>query len=342
MSTPPRRSFPQQPLCPEGVDFLATTFPERAFPPLEAAAESYGRACRRGYAVMARSRVAITGLARNLAAVLPLTIRRIETLAGCFADCRVVVFENDSTDGTRDVLRRWAAADRRITLSCEDCRDPVNPATRCLERADRMARYRRRCQELVLDSCGGFAFTIVVDLDMLGGWSIDGLASTFGHDGWDFVGSNGLVLRRRGLAINHLQQYDTWALRFDPGLTPLSTVVAAAYVYGRGEPLVPVTSCFGGLGVYTMAAYAAGRYETGEIEHATFHRSLRAAGRDRLFLNPSQIVVHGRRHRKGDRLVEALLQRWEGGCGRRRSRLLVPRAAVPSAAGESPARRAAA
>jgi hypothetical protein len=303
--SPPRWS----PLL-DAADFGGPLFPEEAFPPNGEFAEAYLAACRRGYAAMAEARVAITGLARDVGRILPLTIRRVENLSRCFADARVVVFENDSRDDTRLLLRRWAGDNPRVDATSERLADPVNPTTRCLDRAGRMAFYRRRCQERVLDLCSGFDAVIIVDFDVQGGFSIDGIASSFGWPGWDFVGSNGLICRRHGLTMNALRQYDTWAMRFDADLTPLSTAAAAGLVYERGTPLVPVTSCFGGLGIYTMAAYAHGRYGGADLEHATFHRSLIAAGHDRLFLNPSQLVIYGRRHRFGDGVVAALSAAW--------------------------------
>lgn len=301
--TPHRTSPPL-----DAADFTAAVFPEHAFPPAPAHAEAYYEACRRGYAAMADSRVAITGLARNIGRVLPLTIQRIENLGRCFGDYRVIVYENDSTDDTRLELARWSRGNRRIHLVTEVLADPVNPTTRCLARAARMARYRKRCQEEVLEQCRPFDAAIVIDFDIQGGFSIDGIASTFGHTGWDFVGANGLICRRDGFTMNALRQYDTWALRFDPDLTPLSTREAAGYVYDRGAPLVPVTCCFGGLGIYAMEAYAAGIYSEDDLEHATFHRSMIAAGHSRLFLNPSQLVIYGRRHRLGDAFVATLLR----------------------------------
>lgn len=292
----------------DAADFTGPVFPEHAFPPAPAHAEAYYAACRRGYASMADSRVAITGLARNIGRVLPVTIQRIENLGRCFADYRVVVYENDSTDDTRLELARWSRGNRRVHLVTEVLADPVNPTTRCLARAARMARYRRRCQEEVLEQCGSFDAAIVIDFDIQGGFSIDGIASTFGHTDWDFVGANGLICRRDGLRMNALRQYDTWALRFDTDLTPLSTREAAMYVYDRGAPLVPVTCCFGGLGIYAMEAYAAGGYSEDDLEHATFHRSMIAAGHARLYLNPSQLVIYGRRHRFGDAFVAGLLR----------------------------------
>lgn len=335
------QSLPIPPL--DAADFTVAVFPEHAFPPVPEWAEDYYAACRRGYAIMAASRVAIAGLARNVGHVLPLTIKRVENLARCFADYRVVVFENDSEDDTKLLLARWARGNRRILVTSEDLADPVNPTTRCLDRAARMAYYRSRCQETVLDHCPRYDAVMLLDFDVQGGFSIDGVASSFGHPGWDFIGSNGLICRRDGLRMNALRQYDTWALRFDAALTPLSTATAGGIVYDRGAPLVPVTSCFGGLGIYAMDAYAAGRYGTDDLEHATFHRTMIAAGYPRLFLNPSQLVIYGRRHRFGDGFVAGLLQGWARLGGRRRGDELFARprrlAAGPAPA---PARRRAA
>jgi len=291
-------------------DFSSLEFPEDAFPPARAVENDYVRTCARGARRMAQLRVAVTGLARNLGHVLPATIRRVERLCGMFADARVVVYENDSTDDTKRLLEAWARTDRRVHVVLDDCHDPKNPPTRCLARAERMARYRHRCQDLVLERCAGFDAVVILDLDVAGGFSLDGVANSFGHDHWDFIGSNGLIFRREGLAINRPRQYDMWALRFDADLSPLATKGGCHYAYARGEPLVPVTSCFGGMGIYRMDAYRAGRYGASDTEHAVFHRELIRRGFGRLFLNPSQILVYGRRHRFGDRLVAAALRGW--------------------------------
>jgi len=297
-------------------DFFGTEFPEDAFPPRPELATAYRQTCQRGYAAMAGMRVAITGLARNIGDLLPLTIARIERLAARFANYRVILYENDSTDTTKPLLLRWANANPRVIVTMENCADPTNPTTRCLARAERMARYRERCQALVLEHCGDFDATIVLDLDVAGGWSEDGVANSFGQRDWDFIGTNGLIYRREGLSINALRQYDMWALRLDERLTPIPTSQAQRHVYHRGEPLVPVTSCFGGMGIYRMEAFRQGRYGAADCEHAVFHRHLIEAGCPRLFLNPSQILVYGRRHRFGDKAAASLLRSWNTCTGR--------------------------
>lgn len=315
----------------------AADFPESLFPPAAGRMADYLAACRRGSAAMAMSSVVIAGLARNIGRILPATIERTRRLCSLFADARVIVFENDSRDDTKRQLSRWASGDERVVAVSEDASDPQSHGVRCLERARRMARYRTRCQQLVLELCPRFEFVIVVDFDAEGGWSTDGIANTFGHTEWDFVGANGLIYRRSGLNVNALRHYDTWALRFDAGCTPLRAVEAARFEYRRGDPLVPVTSCFGGLGIYTMQAFAAGRYDASDMEHVGFHSSMAAAGFSRMFLNPSQIVVHGRRHRTLDGCVRILLHAARAGGG---VPWMYPAAATPSRASGALARRA--
>jgi hypothetical protein len=298
------------------ASFLGEGFPEQFFPPVATDRPAYEATCRRGYATMAGKRVVVTGLARNLGSILPTTIRRLERLCRLFADYRVVVYENDSTDNTKLLLRKWALDDRRVRAVSEDRNDPVNPGTRCLKRVERMALYRQRCQETILDDHRQFDAVIVVDLDILGGWSEDGIANSFGQRHWDFIGANGLIYRRDGHRINTLRQYDTWAFRVGDDCKPFSTAVAGGFLFRCGEPLVPVASCFGGLGIYQMPAYEAGEYSGDDVEHVGFHRSMSRRGLSRIFLNPSQIVMYGRRHRTGDALTGSMLAAWSWCTGR--------------------------
>ena len=57
-------------------------------------------------------------------------------------------------------------------------------------------------------------------------------------------------------------------------------------------PMLPVESCFGGLGVYRMACLLACSYGDGDSEHVVLHDHMRRSGLGRLYLNPSQIVLH--------------------------------------------------
>ncbi len=294
------------------VDVVASSkfefFDDAAFSPPEELHREYYEAVGNGFARMKERRVVFAGLARNIADILPMTIARIEATAQCFADYAVCVYENDSSDITPDLLRSWSDGNHRVTIRSESLGDPVNFPIRCSQRADRMAAYRRRCQEVILANWSDFDDVILIDLDVQGGWSLEGLATTFASENWDFVGSNGIIFRRIGLLPNECVQYDAWAFRLDDAMTPISSRDVNQMRFQRGAPFVPVRSCFGGLGVYRMDAFRLGNYVGGDTEHVGFHRSLIQQGCDRLFLNPSQIVVYGRKHRRLDSFAERLLR----------------------------------
>jgi hypothetical protein len=283
-------------------------FDELQFSPPADVQPAYFRQVARGYDRMSRQRAVIAGLARDNAHILPLTIARIERQGSYFQDYRVVLYENDSTDTTRWLLQAWAARNPRVSIVSELRNDPVNPPTRCLSRATRMAYYRSQCQQWIAREFSPYDLVILVDTDLHGGWSYDGMAHTIGQNDWDFVGANGIIYRRLWLRPNAVVHYDAWAFRNDASFTPRTTKAVNHTTFVRGQPLEPVYSCFGGVGVYRMPAYLAGRYDGSDVEHVTFHRELHRRGFDRTFLNPNLIAVYGRKHRSWDPAAARLIR----------------------------------
>lgn len=275
-------------------------FDENAFAPLPSAREDYQHDVARGLARMRERRIVIAGLARDVAWVLPLTMARIEHQGEYYQDYRVVIYENDSADETRWLLQAWASRNPRVQFYSETRDDPVNEASRCLSRAARMAYYRQQCHHVISEQFPNFDDVMLVDTDLIGGWSFDGVAHTYAQTHWDFVGANGIIYRRRGLRPNQLAQYDAWAFRNTPDFRPLTTKEVNRMLYQRGQPLQFVYSCFGGVGIYRMEAYLAGRYEGTDVEHVTFHQELHRQGYAKTYLNPNLIAVYGRKRRTMD------------------------------------------
>lgn len=283
-------------------------FPESSFPPADSLRADYESKIHQGKIRMRAKTAVLAGLARDVAAILPYTIVRMENIGSMFADYRIVIYENDSADGTKDILRAWAERNPRVHVRSEDSGDPVNPCARCLKRAERMARYRNACLESVRAEAASFDYVLLVDTDLEGGWSPDGIANTFGHDDWDFVGSNGLIYKRKRMRPNGSLQYDAWAFRTDEAFSPLSTEEVNLMKWNRGEALVPVTCCFGGLGIYRMEAYLAGHYAGHDVDHVTHQQVSRSKGFNRVFLNPSQFALYGRRRRSYDPFILPMLR----------------------------------
>lgn len=280
-------------------------FAEAQFRPADCRSSDYYAAVRRGRQLMAESRIVLCGLARNVGQVLPRTRLRLEQTGQMFADHRIFLYENDSADDTAQQLAEWAAANRRVSFLSEQRSRPQHASIRCLDRAAHMADYRNRCQEIVGERWGDFDYVCVVDTDLANGWSYDGLAHSFGSQPWDFVGAYGVIHRRRHLSLRALH-YDVWAYRKYGDYAAIDGRAGNALSWARGEPLVPVYSCFGGVGLYRMPAWLSARYTGDDCEHVTLHRAMRAAGFGQQFLNPSQLALYGRRERRFDSLLLGL------------------------------------
>ena len=268
-------------------------FPEFAFTCDPAVHNEYAAGVDRGRERMRDASVVICGLCRDARLFLPRMAARIERLGSMFRDYRVVLFENDSVDATREFLVDWQSANPRVEVISESLGVHRYPQVRSLERAAWLAQCRNRYRDRIVARYADFDYAIVADMDLPGGWSFEGVAHTFGQDDWDFVGSNGL-LHRLGKSPEQspFVHFDVWAFRPARGTAARKLVNHHELHLRRGEPLLPVESCFGGLGVYRMQCMRAAEYGGGDCEHVVFHERLRRAGFDRLFLNPSQIVLY--------------------------------------------------
>ena len=268
-------------------------FPELLFPCDQSTLESYLNRVDRGNELMRKSSVVICGLCRNVRLFLARTAARIEKLGSMFHDYRIILYENDSIDATREFLTDWASQNPRLEVISETLSAKLHLKNRSLERATWMARCRNRYRERVNEKYQDFDYTMVVDTDLPGGWSFDGIAHTFGHDNWDVIGSYG-IQRRSAHEPNECPytHFDTWAFHPAAGTAARELVNHNDLVFRRGDPMIPVESSFGGLGIYRTACMSAAEYGGSDCEHVVFHNQLRLAGFNRQFLNPSQIVLY--------------------------------------------------
>jgi hypothetical protein len=264
----------------------------------------------RGRRIAREKRVVICGLARDLEWILPKTLPRLQRLGEMFADYRIVIYENDSKDGSRQILEHFQKQNSRVHLLSDSLGDPPNQSVRCLRRADRMAKYRNRYREYVAEKFADFDFTIVADLDLPGGWSENGIAHTFGQSEWDFVGSNGLI-KKKYLVGERILQFDAWALRKEGSYDALTTREVNYLCWKRDVGLIPVYSCFGGLGVYRMPAMLTCTYAGGDCEHVALHREMRNRGMAKLFLNPFQVTDYHVKFSRARRWANHFGRLWE-------------------------------
>jgi hypothetical protein len=275
------------------LDESLSDFPEHLFPCDQATSDTYLNQIQRGRELMSKSTVVFCGLCRDVRLFLPRTAAQIEKLGSMFREYRIVLYENDSVDATRDFLADWQSLNPRLDVIVETHVAKKHLRTRSLDRAAWMAFCRNRYRERVVSKYGDFDYVVVVDTDLPGGWSFDGVAHTFGHDNWDLVGSYG-IKRRPVHQQNEFPflHFDVWAFHPAVGTKARKLVNHNELILHRGEPMLPVESSFGGLGIYRTECMRAAEYGGSDCEHVVFHNRLRKAGFDRQFLNPSQIVLY--------------------------------------------------
>jgi len=268
-------------------------FPENAFECRGGTRDAYAKRVSDGYKQMREFRVAICGLCRDVRSHLPRTAARIERLGEMFGDYTVVLYENDSTDATLEFLTDWRSQNSRVDILGGALIGDERPLDPHSDHALRMAIYRNRYRNRVLERYADFDYVIVVDANLAGGWSYDGVAHTFGDIQWDAVGSYGLIASFDCQSTaRRFRHHDLRSFRTTTSQRSGKGADCVELDLQRGGFFMPVTSCFGGMAVYRIESMRLAEYGGGDCEHVGFHRRLRQSGLTRIFLNPNQIVLH--------------------------------------------------
>lgn len=251
-------------------------------------AESLAPSVLEGQGVMKKLRVTFLGTARDCSAPMQRAISWMEQVGTClFEDWQACIYENDSIDTTRAVLEEWSDLRPQVRVVCETTGAKKWPSIRHPDRGTHLAACRNACKAAAEDLIESSDVVICLDPDLGGGFSTDGLCTTFERwPFWDAVASNGLRKDRGGWV-----QWDAWAFRRNTW-EPRSFGKVKHFLPAPGEPWVPVLCAFGGLACYRAGAYRDGEYAGGDTEHVAFYRSMRDAGHDRVFVNPAQFQIH--------------------------------------------------
>ncbi len=281
--------------------------------PYVSRSQNYRKNVRRGYEHMKQKKVAICGLARDCQKRLKKNMAVLEKLRTCFSQSYVVVVENDSKDGTKDVLKRWAGRKKDVYILTEDSGQETIPAESHNEarpwfskhRMELMVKYRNKYLEFV-EKNFTVDYLIIVDMDLFH-ISLDGIADTFGQPiAWDAVTSNGRNVPPGRAFFSGYVYFDTYALREVSDTRPQTEEMIFAYQYllkplKKGMPMMRVASAFNGLAVYRKPSVEGLRYHCllnadarveAECDHVSLHRDMARQGKGLIFINPSQIVYY--------------------------------------------------
>jgi hypothetical protein len=247
----------------------------------------------KGLFEMKHQRIVFAGIARNNADDFNSMKENIERVGAKFNDYRVVLFENDSNDGTKELFEQWAASNPKIIILSKDFHNKKRPSIQFL------AEARNFYLEYVQKHFSDFDILAVVDMDMSYGWDERGIEHSFSlMSEWDAVGANG-ISNAKG------EMYDAFAWRsveFPHEVDhTTSNEVSKHYwksvipriqkVHPATESLMEVDSVFGGLAFYKMQYVLGCKYTSvrENCEHVPFHKCLKQKG-GRIFFNPAMII----------------------------------------------------
>jgi glycosyltransferase involved in cell wall biosynthesis len=245
------------------------------------------------------------GIARNVVPYISKVLANIDDCASGLANKAVIVVENDSSDGTQEVLQRWASASKEhIYIRPRDM--PSDGSTR----TERLAHFRNiYLEEIEKEKYSGFEYVVIFDCDnIISSW-IDSQA---------FIEAIQFLAKAEENAAAFANTrgfyYDVWTLRHPtwcPGdcwaeVERLSaftshTEAVLSCVGGRqirimpSSSPIPVRSAFGGLAIYKRKHLLGRKYSarnpdgTPACEHVALNESIfRENGR--LFIFPQLLV----------------------------------------------------
>lgn len=209
------------------------------------------------------SKILICGVCKNVAHCLHNDFQNIAALGNEFDDYCAIIYENNSTDNTKAILKDWANNNPRAILISENLsREELRQGARCFDkdenpsRMELIAKARNHVLEVALQpQFDDFHYVIMVDLDFNSPWPIGEIVRTIqqrGHEDWDCVSANGL---------NGSQYYDRYAFRnhqfpFGPEIFSEDWwgEIRRCPLYYSGDTWIPVYSAFGGLAIYRRSS----------------------------------------------------------------------------------------
>lgn len=236
------------------------------------------------------SRVIVAGLAYNCSEVILKNIRIVKDFVAQFDEAAIIVVENGSNDGTKELLK---SRDDIDYLEVDDIMDPNSYADKSpfgKDRISKMALLRNQYLKRIDEYNWQEAYVIIID------WDLKSFTkNTFNILYSESIRKDGHVLTANGYSyyFGFLKLYhDTFAVKSKfyyshslLGLYFLKLIVSGLLL---GFQELRVGSAFGGIAIYQPnqlngAKYKALPYNKGflsfQCEHVALHEDLRKNGR---------------------------------------------------------------
>lgn len=254
--------------------------------------------------------IIICGILRNAEKGLQRNIPVVDELCRNFKDFRIVIYENDSTDKTKEILTAWHNSNpNKIHVILEDTKtkETVFGAKEVRKdpfvRTQKLGECRNRYLSYVEEHNWEADYLMVIDLDVA---HIDVKAILTSFDTnviWDAVAAFGYSLSPKLKKRYH----DTFALtEYGDENNPQTheKIVKLADKYGKLKPTdewIRVYAAFCGIAIYKFEALKGFRYVTYpnedpivkcHCEHFSVGKYMAERGYDKFYINPAMVLKY--------------------------------------------------
>jgi len=203
--------------------------------------------------------VLLLGIIKNGENVIDKNIDYLIKTSDLFTKSKILIYENNSTDNTKNILSKYKNNISIFTDNFSDEYIKNNSKMWAYTKytgSDHPVRiewitYARNklVHEIRKSEYDEYKYVIWFDVDS-NGWDINGIYDSFQHEGWDAIFANGIN--------NNNEYYDYYALRmknfeFGPeilGELWWNKVWNKEFVFKADNELVPIYSAFAGIGIY--------------------------------------------------------------------------------------------
>lgn len=228
--------------------------------------------------------VVIIGACKNTEQFLPNSLGIIDMLSSLFNKATAIIYENDSTDKTLEILTNWTENKTR------NYNKVIISEKNITGRRTQILSYARN---LLLKKALEYnsKYIIVMDLDEVNHkLTKESFLTCFDYDDWAVLGAN-----------QYGDYYDLWALRTYDNWLPFDCwkcvennsvdyCVNTRYRHLVPNGLIPVKSCFGGFTIYKSyflkdCFYFGGIGEDEICEHVKLHEDIIKKNKGKIFIN---------------------------------------------------------
>lgn len=252
----------------------------------------------------------ICSIVRDASKGLKKNIPIVNSFLSHIRDFKIIVFENDSKDNSKELLQRWEDEvgkdnfhlfsenrDVKSTIPSKKEVDLINPYYSAI-RISKMVELRNQYLEYIETKSWEADFIMVVDLDVAE-LSLKGIFSVFNNNRkWDAVTANGYSLSPHFKNRYHDSYALTeWGDEKKPQTEKNISELSKKYgVLKENDKWIRVYSAFGGLSIYKFAAIKKLRYQLVynndprvevKCEHFTLCSQMIEQGYDKIFIAPS-------------------------------------------------------